>query len=205
MLSKNGCVQGAVMTKEIKSGQKQYRTGDQLSQDDEVIMELYLEGCSVLKILSQFKERSGRDYTPSYDDIAQALTRILKYWADQTVKKYDAYVNKELAKLDKLEMEYWEAWEESKKELTGVEQRKTPAGKVVNKAWKRSSGGGNPKFLDGVGKCIAQRLAIMRPIFAHMEAGSQQGLTMQELLLLAGQAVKALQAPQIIDVEAEEM
>ena len=56
-------------------------------------------------------------------------------WQKETVKKYDDWVNMQLAKLDKIEVELWGEWEKSK--LLGL---------------------GNPKYMEGIRQGIQQRL-----------------------------------------------
>src|SRR5262249_34737583 len=70
---------------------------------------------------------------------------------------------RELARIDQLEREYWEAWQRSRQDRERTVQEKTtaPAGDRL-KAGTRSEGpDGNPKFLRGVGRCIEMRCKII--------------------------------------------
>ncbi len=189
------------MNKKKGPKKNKHRTREQIVRDDQIITDIYLEGNGVLKIVSLFQKRAGTDYALTFQDVVQALERIRERWGKQTSDNYDKYVQRELAKLDKIEVDNWEAWEESKKDLTGTSQKTLPDGGIVTEEWTKSAGGGNPKFLDAVGKCIAQRITLMRPIWSRQQGNT--GLTMQEILAIGSESQKALGPGGVVEAEYE--
>ena len=146
------------------------RSSYQILEDDEMVAGLYLKGHSLLSVVAEFKKHSGRPYCLTVADVAMTMDRVRKRWQKETVKKYDDWVNIQLAKLDKIEVELWGEWEKSK--LLGP---------------------GNPKYMEGIRQGIQQRLQLMRPVLSAMEG--QAGMTMAEMLVLAGQTMKAMEGP----------
>jgi hypothetical protein len=74
---------------------------------------------------------------------------------------FDQRQAEELAKLDHLEKEYWEAWEHSKQERQRTRTRKA-SGQAPSESAEltKEKRDGNPKFLDGVLRCIDRRCAL---------------------------------------------
>jgi hypothetical protein len=71
----------------------------------------------------------------------------------------DAVKAKELAKLDRLELTYWRAWERScsTREIRSV----TKKGEAGTSMLRTEGRDGNPKFLEGVHKCIERRCVLL--------------------------------------------
>lgn len=123
----------------------------------ERVARLYLEG----KTQSELAEEFGVNQST----ISRDLEAIRQQWQEQALLHFDEIKSRELARIDRLEREYWEAWDESKKDAETIkqfgaldsDQKKLRAGKV-EKTIKGQSG--NPSFLAGVQWCIEQRLKI---------------------------------------------
>lgn len=97
---------------------------------------------------------------------AAELTRqVAQHWRNSAMVDIDEARGIELAKLDKLEHEYWLAWERSKMPRTMTTQRTAPmpAGSSdmrVTAGMRTEERDGDPRFLDGVFKCIERRIKI---------------------------------------------
>lgn len=70
---------------------------------------------------------------------------------------------RELAKLDEVEREYWRAWEASCRSGRVVKTRRYRGDgeKVVGGEVREEVGAGDPRYLDGIARCIAQRCKIL--------------------------------------------
>jgi len=110
------------------------------------------------------------------DDIAKVLkidqstvSRDLKAlqaeWLKSALRDFDEMKAQELAKVDRLEREYWRGWERSCEdaETTRQEGSKDDAGKAgIDKIVKTAKGqSGDPRFLQGVMTCIDRRCKIL--------------------------------------------
>lgn len=108
----------------------------------------------------------------SYD-----LAAIKREWKKARIRDFDADLNRELARVDALELEYWEAWRASKRdrevvttETAGADAERaggdarggTPtSGPVVRTVSRREGQTGNPAFLAGVQWCIDRRIKLL--------------------------------------------
>ena len=108
--------------------------------------------------------------------ISKDLQYLRREWLKSSVELIDQRKAIELAKIDKLEMEYWDAWERSRlpaeteiteqvgakgrRKSTDPDEEQTIVPLRLRK-YKRVEGqSGNPAFLAGVQWCIEKRCAI---------------------------------------------
>jgi hypothetical protein len=108
-------------------------------------------------------------------DVSQAqisldLKAIFADWRKQRDGEITQWTNEELAKINALELEYWEAWRRSCADRKRVvkEQRKGPPATKGGTATQTSRAAvteesmlGNPAFLGGVQWCIERRCKIL--------------------------------------------
>src|SRR5262245_7920889 len=82
-----------------------------------------------------------------------------------TVHNLTELLNRQLHKLDLLEAESWAAWRRSREPARSASITETGKGTETNKGTKKVSslkhGPGDPRFLDMVRKCIAQRCKLL--------------------------------------------
>lgn len=124
------------------------------------IARLYLSGKlqrDISKILSE-----ERDYTLTQQQISHDLGIIRKRWRDSSLRDFDDLKAQELAKVDQLEVTYWDAWERS----TGDRQRRKTARVQGEKQTDRAEvlteeQVGDHRFLQGVQWCIERRCRIL--------------------------------------------
>jgi predicted transcriptional regulator len=125
----------------------------QIVKDRVRISELYLSGKSQAHIAS---ELGLTQQMVSYD-----LSELRRSWTDRAVNALEAARAEELAKIDNLEREYWDAWQSSKKEGVETSVENTTGDKAITKAGQRKKGrDGNPAFLQGVQWCIDRRCKL---------------------------------------------
>lgn len=138
------------------------RTAEQREVDLLFCSNLFLRGYSYRDIaveLNRDLAKRNCDYTISFQMVYYDLQQCLIEWKRERFDNIDDYITQELRKLDKMEVELWEAWENSK---TGKKKEKTRKSgrprKVLDEhddpdyygydetATETSSG--NPRFLD---------------------------------------------------------
>lgn len=135
------------------------------------IARLHLEGYSVKEIAVWINEH--REYSLALGTIYSDLREIRAEWQESYLRDFDAAKAKELARLDKLEREYWEAWERSQsdKEMSESEsttdEHENKAGATVQSYSRRKAKrktearDGDDKFLAGVERCITLRAKLL--------------------------------------------
>jgi hypothetical protein len=82
-----------------------------------IISKLYLAGYLQRQIPAMLKEKSGADYTLSQQMVSLDIKRVQKMWRDSAIRDFDKQRERELAKIDLLELEAWEQWERSKQDF----------------------------------------------------------------------------------------
>jgi hypothetical protein len=93
------------------------------------------------------------------------LKELRQRWRASSLRDFDEARAIELAKIDNLEREYWESWERSKRPKTQTTQRTAPS-KAGSTDVKITAGmttqerDGDPRFLDGIFKCIERRMKL---------------------------------------------
>ena len=134
------------------------RSAFQREQDLERITSLYLRGLRQIDIATEIGLTQQQ---VSYD-----LKTIQTRWRTDTTINLDEAKQKELAKIDELEREYWQAWETSKGEKTKARQEingKDKDGKpnVTKQVMEKDQMLGNPAYLTGVQWCISERCKLL--------------------------------------------
>lgn len=135
------------------------RTKDQREQDIVLVAEWYLKG----KLQQEIADHLGsiRDYTLTQQQISGDLRTIRNRWQASALRDFDELKAQELAKVDRLEITYWESWDRSlgpKETRTAAQIRgvnSTDQDKVVTQQQT-----GDPRFLVGVQWCINKRCDI---------------------------------------------
>jgi hypothetical protein len=122
-----------------------------MANDRALIASLYLQG--------KFQSEIGQVLGVSRQQISYDLKAIHATWRSLPDAELNELRAKELARIDVLEREYWQAWEHSKrpKEITNTEKEGDRI-KVGKRSEQRS---GNPAFLSGVMNCITLRSKIL--------------------------------------------
>jgi len=98
----------------------------------------------------------------SQGTVSRDLRAIQAEWQRQRLDDFAQAKFRELARVDQLEREYWQAWERSCQDRRQTLQEKTtaPTGDRL-KAGTRSEGrDGNPEFLRGIERCVELRCKI---------------------------------------------
>jgi hypothetical protein len=112
-----------------------------------------------------------RPYALERRTVSNDIAEIDAARLERAVVNYDVHVARELSRINRLEAEYWKAWEQSCKEETakGGKTVTTPAAKagaapVVTRqegTVKTTTRDGNSAFLVGVASCIKLRMDLL--------------------------------------------
>lgn len=142
------------------------RSKFQREKDHEQITKWYLQGWTQAKIAEELGLARSQ--------IAYDLKKIQQQWIKNTTIELDEHKGKELAKIDLVEAEAWEAWIKSKekykqesaiargihRELDEAKNKKEVA-TSIDKSTKTEDQYGNPKYLELVMKCIERRCKML--------------------------------------------
>ena len=125
------------------------------------IAEMYLRGVAQYIIADELNISTSQ--------VSRDLKKLAQQWRESALVNIDEVKAKELAKIDKLEKEYYDAWVRScqmKTKKSAKKKRLTTAiGKALGVDSKEQTFTeeqmiGNPRFLEGVRWCIAKREEI---------------------------------------------
>ena len=131
------------------------RTSDQAEHDYTRIARMYLQG--------QTQSAIAAELGLSQQQISYDLRIIRKRWLDSSLRDFDAAKAEELAKIDLIESELWEAWNASKgdKEITTHEEGDGPKGPFNKNAVKKEKSYGAIAYLNGVMECVKKRCELL--------------------------------------------
>jgi len=95
--------------------------------------------------------------------ISRDIKVLISRWQESALMDVDEAKAHELARINRLELEYWEAWEVSKRDKESTLAEKIDDKTVTRtKAQQRKEGQvGNPSFLGGVQWCIDRRCKLL--------------------------------------------
>ena len=128
------------------------RSTAQLKRDRRRISDLYLQGWLQADIAAEVGV--------SQQTISLDLKALQRDWLASALIDFDEAKSHELAKVDRLEREYWQAWGRSREDAETVRQEGKKEG--VDKIIKTAKGqAGDPRFLVGVQWCIDKRCKIL--------------------------------------------
>ena len=115
------------------------------------VAQLYLQNWTQAQIAEQLGVRQPT--------ISADLKQIREQWRESGVRDFNEARELELQKIDLVERESWDAWQRSKKPTQSATVDGQGAGSRTKKTMRNQVG--DPRFLDQVNKCIAQRRAIL--------------------------------------------
>ena len=145
------------------------RTAIQREVDTNFCIDLYVRGYAIREIhnrlLANLRERC-MDYEVTFQQVFNDIKSEMIDWKKENVEMIDKYVDLELRKLDKLEVELWDSWERSKngKRKTEIEGGTLNEGNVRGGVLRKrtlETGDGDPRYLDLILKIQERRAKLL--------------------------------------------
>lgn len=145
------------------------RTVEQREADKRFCAELFVKGYTYRQMadkLNEYNHENGLEYTLTYKSVFMDIQQVLAEWKKERFKDIDNYMQLELKKLDKIEVELWQSWENSK---GGKRKTKIKNGTINNGI---ATGGelaertlettdGDPRYLDLLLKVQERRAKLL--------------------------------------------
>lgn len=130
------------------------RTKEQIEFDRAFCADMFLRGYPYREIAKRLNEDLAKrkmEYRLTESMVYYDIQQLLIAWKRDQLESIDQYVTAELQKLDKMEVEAWNAWELSKQKKTKNKTKKAGKGLMgrqimTEKATETTSG--NPRYLD---------------------------------------------------------
>lgn len=141
------------------------RTKGEMEEDKRYLALWYVQGYSQREMCQMISQVRGREYGSGV--ISGTLKKIREAWIEEYMPPYAEMQAKELARLDKMERELWDAWERSKRdaEAETVEESHESGKDGVydrNKTVRDRAGrDGDPKFIEQILKVVDKRAKIV--------------------------------------------
>jgi hypothetical protein len=151
------------------------------------VARLYLLGCHQAAIARDLGPEFGGPCDRS--TISRDIRAIRAEWKRERIKDFEARLDYLLAKIDHLELTYWDAWERSK-DPTKMEHHERTIGRgaggaSVKSARRTTEHVGEESFLGGVRWCIAERARLLLPIrMAMTDRDQAHDLPMSGVVLM---------------------
>lgn len=121
------------------------------------VVELHLAGCSQMAIARRLNIAQGT--------VSKDLAFIHQEWEVTIPRDFKAARDLALAKIERIEREAWEAWDESRKPLITVDRSTEDAGQEETKKrrsrTRSKTQSGDTRHLLVVQKCVQQRAALL--------------------------------------------
>ena len=145
------------------------RTSVQREADIHFCIQLYLKGYTIRdiheRLMRNLSER-GMDYEISCQQVFNDIKAEMIEWKKENMMLVNEYIELEVRKLDKMEIELWEAWERSK---SGKRKSEIKGGNINNgnvsggTLSKRTleTGDGDPRYLDMILKLYDRKAKLL--------------------------------------------
>jgi len=131
------------------------RSAAQIARDRRRIADLYLRG----ELQVAIAEEVGISQTT----VSRDLKALQAEWLKSSLIDYNEVKAQELARIDTLEREYWQAWQRSCEDAETIRKKKAEIAGVKRKEIVTTAKGqvGDPRFLTGVQWCIERRCKVL--------------------------------------------
>lgn len=171
------------------------RTKEQKDYDVKLAAKLFLRGYTYRDITSllnkDIKDR-GLDYKLDSTQVFKDIKKEMVEWKRESLESIDKYMDKELRKLDALEVEAWEGWEKSKQGKQRDKKRSSARPKKVLLEEEKTTdyfgyeektvemSAGNPRFIEvilNIHQRRAKLLGLEAPIKVDIPGYSKDAET----------------------------
>lgn len=165
---------------------KPHRSRSQEESDRRNIARLYLQG--------RYQADIAEELGISQSTVSRDIEYLIAEWKKERVYDINEAKARELAKIDNLEVEYWEAWQRSKEEYKIKRKKATssPDGTRKEQEQRIEERVGTKAYLDGVQWCIEMRCKILGIEAPKKIGGPGEGLPIPISIV---EIIKTYEAP----------
>jgi hypothetical protein len=119
------------------------------------VAKMYLRGIAQYQIAKECGVHPGQ--------ISRDIAHLLREWKESSFADIDTKRAVELAKIERLEQTYWEAWERScgQREISITKRKGAGDSAELEASLRKEDRDGNPRFLEGMRWCIGKRCEIL--------------------------------------------
>ena len=145
------------------------RTVEQREADKAFCANLFVKGYTYRQIADKLNEanrENGLEYTVTFKTVFNDINAVLAEWKKQQFSDISNYMQLELKKLDKIEVELWTAWENSKgsKRKTKIKNGTinngiATGGELAERSLETTNG--DPRYLDLLLKVQERRAKLL--------------------------------------------
>lgn len=120
-----------------------------------MVSKLYLAGWTQMAIAAELNVNQST--------ISRCLKKLTQRWLEESKINFDEAKAKELARINRLENEYWDAWQKSCEDYKEqeIQSNEKSESKTIGKVAKTQKQNGDPRFLEGVRNCIEMRCKLL--------------------------------------------
>lgn len=129
-----------------------------------IVSDLYLQGWTQQAMAERVSQNYPDERPLTRQQIGYDIQKLLARWRKEQFLNVDKAVARELARIDRLEREAWDAWERSKldAETVTVRTRSGRQGQPTAETFRKTEGqAGDPGFLRVVQWCVEQRCKLL--------------------------------------------
>ena len=130
--------------------------------EQQMVKEQRREQVAALYLSARTQTEIANELKLSRSTVTQDLKAVRLQWQKNALRSMDEVKAKELASIDRLEREYWDSWQASKKqrEITSSEQS-TGRNARTRASIRTEARDGDPRYLEGVRWCIDKRCELL--------------------------------------------
>lgn len=147
------------------------RNETELLIDRVAIADMLIRNMSLRQIAQELNKRNEGRYELTFTQVYYDVKKMQAEWYQESQDLIEQGIVREIKKLDKIEAECWEAWEQSKKGSRSTviaggfigDDGKEIAGNVVNR--KLDSNTGDVRYLMMIERCIVRRSELLGVMF----------------------------------------
>lgn len=145
------------------------RSNEQKELDIVICTRYFLQGYTYRQIADKLNieiKARGNNYTIDFRTVYRDLQKVLIEWKKEHADDMDAYVRKEVQKLDLMECELWQAWEKSKTGKFREKVAKRPSRDELKDSYDTNettteTSAGNPRFLQLILEVMQRRAKLL--------------------------------------------
>lgn len=138
-----------------------------------IVSDLYLKGATQEAIARRVSQNYPEDQPITRQQVGYDIQKLIKRWQKEQLLNIGKAMSCELARINLLERESWDAWARSQQDAQTVTVRTRPSGQgqgQTAETFHKSEGQtGDPSFLRVVQWCVEQRCSLLGLTVARLD------------------------------------